>query len=145
MTARARQTVVEIISILFIMLFVYAAVSKWMGFNKFSAQLSQSPIISPFTSWIVWTIPVTELLISAMLGISKWRLTGLYISFFLMIMFSAYIFTITHYSEFIPCSCGGVLEHMSWNTHLIFNLCFGVLAAMAVIIHPIHRQMKSSS
>ena len=128
----------DTISILFIILFAYAAASKWMDFDKFQAQLSQSPIISPFTSWIVWLIPLVELSLSLLLILPKWQLPGLYGCFSLMTMFSAYIVAITRYSEFIPCSCGGVLEHMSWNTHLIFNLCFVLLASLAILIKPLN-------
>ncbi|MEJ0031509.1 MAG: MauE/DoxX family redox-associated membrane protein [Bacteroidota bacterium] len=41
-----------------------------------------------------------------------------------MVMFTAYIVVITRFSEYTPCSCGGVLEKMSWDQHLVFNIGF---------------------
>src|SRR5690606_14703009 len=49
-----------------------------------------------------------------------------------MVMFTAYIFIILNFSDFVPCSCGGVLEKMSWTQHLIFNVVFIILAGVAV-------------
>jgi len=56
----------------------------------------------------------------------------LYASYFLMAMFSAYIVAITRFSEYIPCSCGGVLERMNWNQHLVFNLLVVLLTAIVI-------------
>ncbi len=136
MKEKAKKNIVEVISILFIILFVYAAASKWMAFDKFQAQLSQSPIIGPFTRWIVWIVPLAELFLSILLIVPKWQVMGLYGSFSLMTAFSTYIIAITQFSEYIPCSCGGILEHMSWNIHLLFNLCFVILASIAILIRP---------
>lgn len=34
----------------------------------------------------------------------------------------------------MPCSCGGILEKMNWNQHLLFNICFCVLAVPAILL-----------
>ena len=126
---------VEIICLLFVLLFVYAAISKLLDFEHFRVQLGQSPLLSAFAGWIVWLVPGVELLIALLLLIPKYKKTGIYAAFALMIMFSAYIFIVLHYSSFVPCSCGGILEKMSWNTHLLFNILFVVLAAAAILMH----------
>jgi methylamine utilization protein MauE len=69
-----------------------------------------------------------------MLPIPKTRLLGLYASFSLMTMFTAYIIAILRFSEFIPCSCGGVLSHMSWIQHLWFNVAFIFFALTGIIL-----------
>src|SRR5690606_12191987 len=38
------------------------------------------------------------------------------------------------YSDFIPCSCGGVLEKMGWTEHLVFNISFIVLAFVGILL-----------
>src|SRR5690606_34972825 len=73
-----------------------------------------------------------EILIAILLTIPKYRIPALYVAFTLMVMFTAYIYIILNYSDFVPCSCGGVLEKLSWTQHFIFNLFFIVLAAVAV-------------
>jgi len=36
------------------------------------------------------------------------------------------------YTPNLPCSCGGVLQQMTWNQHLIFNVVFTLLALFAI-------------
>jgi hypothetical protein len=49
-----------------------------------------------------------------------------------MTMFTAYIVAILKFSDFVPCSCGGVLEHLGWPEHLILNIAFTVLALIGI-------------
>jgi uncharacterized membrane protein YphA (DoxX/SURF4 family) len=126
------QVLANIICFCFIFLFVYAAMSKLIDYQKFRVQVGQSPLLSPFANWVAWFIPLIEIVISAMLAIQKFRNWGLYAAFTLMVLFSAYIFSITHYSDYVPCSCGGILEHMNWNQHFVFNLFFVVLAVIGI-------------
>jgi uncharacterized membrane protein YphA (DoxX/SURF4 family) len=130
-----RTAVVEIISFLFILLFVYAATSKLLDYQKFQVQLGKSPLLTAFAGWVAWIIPAIEIIISVFLAIPSLRLNGLYASFSLMVMFTAYIITITKFSDYIPCSCGGVLQNMSWNQHLVFNIFFVLLAAAGILLH----------
>lgn len=126
----------EIISALLIILFVYAATSKLLDYQKFRVQVGQSPLLTDFASLVAWMIPVIEIVISLLLAFSRTRLLALYTSFSLMLMFTAYIMTIIKFSDNIPCSCGGVLQNMSWNQHLVFNLGFVVLTLVAIVVHP---------
>src|SRR5690606_7657944 len=50
------------------------------------------------------------------------------------VMFTAYIVIILNFTEFIPCSCGGVLEDLGWTEHLIFNIVFILLAAVGILL-----------
>ncbi|WP_294958300.1 MauE/DoxX family redox-associated membrane protein [uncultured Flavobacterium sp.] len=125
---RFKNRVANVISFLFIVLFVYAAVNKILEFETFRVQLAQSPLLSVFAGWVSVLVPLIEILISLMLLFPKSRFTGLYAALCLMTMFTAYIFIVLHFSSFVPCSCGGILEKMSWNVHLIFNFFFIILS-----------------
>lgn len=127
---------VEATCFLYIILWVYAAVSKLMTFNKFQAQLSQSPMLTSFSEIVAYGIPIAEIALATLLWISVTRYYALLASFTLMTMFSVYIFLITRYSSFVPCSCGGVLEKLSWNEHLVVNIGLVLLAALAVLSYP---------
>jgi uncharacterized membrane protein YphA (DoxX/SURF4 family) len=129
-----KTILVEIICYLFILLFIYAAVSKLVDYEKFTVQLGQSPILTSYASIIAWAIPTIEVVISIMLANSKWRLSGLYASFSLMTMFTAYIIAITRFSDYIPCSCGGILQKMTWNQHLVFNIGFVLLGLLGILL-----------
>lgn len=128
-----RKYSIAIVGYLFIILFSYAAFSKLLDYESFTIQLGQSPLLSAFAGWVSWFIPTLELLIAVLLMFKQTRFLALTASFGLMMMFSAYIYIILHYSEFVPCSCGGILEKMTWNQHLIFNLFFCLISALAII------------
>ncbi len=132
--SKYKSIFLELICLLFILLFVYAAVSKFLVFDEFKVQIGQSPVLTAYTDWVVWIVPAIEILISLMLVISQFRLPALYAAFTLMVMFTSYIFIILNFSDFVPCSCGGVLEKLSWTEHLIFNIIFVVLAFIGVLI-----------
>ena len=129
-----KSTIVEIISSLLIFLFIYAALSKILDLDKFKYQLSQSPFISRISGFIAWAIPMGEILIAISLVFKRTRLTGLYLSFFLMQLFTGYIFIMLRYSSYLPCSCGGVLSNMSWKQHFFFNLGFTGWALTGIMI-----------
>lgn len=124
----------EIISALIILLWVYAAVSKLIDYSTFKVQLGKSPLLTQFTGFVAIAIPIIELLISGALIVPKYRMVGLYGSLFMLVMFTAYLIVILNFSYYIPCSCGGILSGLSWNTHIVFNLAFAALAVIGIVI-----------
>ena len=131
-----RGSIADIIAGLFILLFIYAAASKWLDYEKFLVELGKSPVLSPFAQLTAWLIPSMEILISLLLVLERTRHLALYASFTLMVIFSAYIITILHFSTYIPCSCGGILEKMGWGQHFWFNMSFVVLGVIGVLCYP---------
>jgi len=129
-----KTLIVELISFLFIVLFLYTSISKLMEFTVFKHQIAASPVLSPVAWWIAWVIPAVEIIVSLMLLIPRLRLKGLYASLVLMIGFTAYIIIILNFSKTIPCSCGGVLEQLSWTEHIVFNSVFIVLAIAGILL-----------
>jgi len=128
--------VLNTICCFYALLFVYAATSKILDFTTFRVQLGQSPLLNAFADWISVGVPGIEIVIAITLLIPKYRLLGLYAFYLLMVMFTMYIFIILNYSAFVPCSCGGILQKMTWNEHLIFNSVCILLAIIAIIICP---------
>jgi uncharacterized membrane protein YphA (DoxX/SURF4 family) len=133
-STQLKELTAEIISLLLILLFIYAAVSKGLDFQNFQAQLGQSPLISAYTGFISYSLLIVELTIALLLAVPKTRFFGLMASFTIMILFTAYIIVILNYSSFVPCSCGGILEQMGWKEHLAFNIGFTILAGAASLI-----------
>lgn len=127
-----KNTVRLAVGYLFIVLFVYASVSKLLEFQDFQTQLGQSPLLGSYAEIVSYSVILIELLASVLLAIDKYRKLGLYISFTLMVMFTAYIIIILNFTTFTPCSCGGVLESLGWTEHLIFNIAFILLALISV-------------
>jgi Methylamine utilisation protein MauE len=140
---RVKLLIVEIISCLFIILFVYAALSKLLDYENFTVQIGNSPILTKISKQIAWFIPTTEIFLAAFLASTKHRLTGLYGSLTLMAIFTSYIIAILQFSYTIPCSCGGVLQKLSWQEHLVFNIGFTILAAAGIMLYPAKGQPKT--
>lgn len=134
LNSKIKYIVLEIICLLYVFLFIYAAISKLLDFENFKIQIGQSPLLSAFADWFAILVPAVEILVCVLLLIPKFRLVGLYLAYGLMVMFTIYIFIILHYTSFIPCSCGGVLEKLNWKEHLIFNIVFIFLAVIAIFI-----------
>lgn len=134
LNTKIQKLFLELICLLYVLLFVYAAVNKLLDYENFQVQLGQSPLLSAFAYWVSWLVPTIELLICLLLLIPKWRNMALFAACSLMMMFTTYIYIILHYSSFVPCSCGGILEKMGWTEHLIFNIFFVVLAILGLLL-----------
>jgi len=118
---------------LIVLLFCYTAISKIMSFNDFVYQLEKSPLIPIDFGMIFGIIIILLELVSSYFLFYKEHI-GLYISLYLMVLFTTYLYTIINYSYYIPCSCGGVLEKLDWNTHIIFNLIFILLIIISIFL-----------
>jgi len=136
MNLKIRILLIEIISALFILLFVYAALTKVIDYRKFRIELGKSPLLNSYAGTITFAIPGIELLISLFIAIKRFQYYALYFAFSLMAVFSTYILAILKFSPYVPCSCGGILQNMTWNGHLIFNLGFVLLGVIAILIYP---------
>ncbi|WP_343607850.1 DoxX family protein [Chryseobacterium oranimense] len=129
-----KSILVKGISYFFILLFIYASVSKLLEFEKFQVQLAQSPLLSAYAGSISYAVIITEWVASILLLVPNFRRIGLYSSLILMSAFTAYIFIILNYSDFVPCSCGGILEKLGWTEHLVFNISCLILSIIAIYL-----------
>jgi hypothetical protein len=129
-----RTTIIEIITVLNIILFLYTGIAKIMDYSVFKEQLAVSPILSWAATPVAVLLPVVEFLIVLMLVVPRWRLKGLYSSLILMTFFTAYITAMFIAAPEMPCSCGGILELLSWQQHLMFNGVFIFLNAIAIYL-----------
>ena len=124
----------DIIVFLFMVLFLYAAISKLLEYDVFRAQIGKSPLITKYAGVFSWLVPGVEMLVSAMLFVPRLRLAGLYASFSLMFAFTGYIAFILTFSPYVPCSCGGILSSRGWTEHLVFNIGFTLLAVAGIVL-----------
>lgn len=131
-----RTIIVEIISFLFVFLFVYAAVVKLVDYDAFVTQIGSSPILpGNLRFFLAFFIPVLELVAAFLYFFPPLRKQALWLSAGLMAAFTGYVFAILELAPHVPCSCGGVLESLGWTEHLVFNIFFLVLALGGIIIY----------
>tara|TARA_R110002111_G_scaffold90142_2_gene140389 strand:- start:1120 stop:1563 length:444 start_codon:yes stop_codon:yes gene_type:complete len=135
MKSKTKSTLLEIICLLFVVLFVYAAFSKIWLYSSFEVQVHQSPLLRSISNY-AWVVLALELVIAALLIIPKYRLLGLYASLSIMTLFTTYLIVMLNFfdSKDIPCSCGGILNTIGWREHIYFNLFFVVISVIGIII-----------
>lgn len=143
-SSKWKKITVQVIALLFIILFTYGAATKLLHFEEFYLQIEQSPFIAAFAGWLVWIIPAVLILISFLFFTSRHKLTALYASFFLMLLFSVYIYSVTNFAKSIPCSCGGIIPSLSWTQHLHLNLFFTFLAGIGIALSYSKEKIRST-
>lgn len=116
-----------------IVLFVYAASAKLMQWQQFRGQLEFYPWIRHFAGWVAWAVPLAELVITVLLLSSRRRIAGFYASLILLFIFTAYLSLMLGTEKHLPCSCGGVIAHLTWRQHIVFNSCFMIAAGLAIL------------
>src|SRR6185312_12595404 len=124
-----RQVVLECISALLILLFLYASVSKFLDLKTFIDEMNNQPLPNSWTPFLVWGIPFLEIAVSVAPLFEYTRLLGLVAFLVIMSVFTVYTLLILfHFFPYVPCSCGGVIRKLTWRQHLLFDLFFDVLA-----------------
>ena len=130
-----KKRIVDVICGLLILLFAYAAISKLNDRQHFELVLGEMLLLKHVAGFISFALPVTELIVCALLFVPATRLLGLYASFGLLTSFTIYLGYMILFAPKLPCSCGGVLERMSWTQHLAFNIVFIAFSAIAIKLY----------
>jgi len=124
--------------VLIILLFTYTAVSKLIEYDKFVFQMGLSPFLPVrfFAPALGWLIPFFEIIIVIAVLSGRWRRVGLKATLALLLIFELYIGAMLLKGVQLPCTCGGVLSIMGWQSHLIFNAFFMLLALIGLAYRP---------
>jgi uncharacterized membrane protein YphA (DoxX/SURF4 family) len=109
---------------LLIVLFAYAGLSKLLGWQLFAWQIHRSPAFAPIAMTVAFAVPILEFFTCALLLSKTRKLAGFFWSSGLLILFTLYILLLLHFNHNVPCSCGGVLQFLTWKQHVWFNLFF---------------------
>jgi len=141
--------IVDIISSLFIILFLYTGIYKMLDLNHFKGALSKSPLLKNIFGEVAYTLPPLEILVALFLLIPffvhqpRLRNWGLYSSSVMMTVFTLYIGYMLAFRSDRPCTCGGIISQMNWHQHLYFNTMFTFLAFLAIWLN--NKQFKQNS
>ena len=119
-----KKRIPDIICALLILLFAYTAFSKLVEFEKFRNVLSEAPVIGNEAAFLAAVIPVAELIIVLLLLIPKTKKPGLSTATGLLIVFTVYLVFMVLTDPHLPCSCGGVIQQLSWKQHIVFIAFF---------------------
>ncbi|MDB5143392.1 MAG: hypothetical protein JWQ66_2105 [Mucilaginibacter sp.] len=120
---------------LLVLLWVYAAVNKLIDFTHFRQQMHNQVLPLFLQTVLIYLLLPFELATAALLLTDKTQRAGLYVSAILLTFFTGYIGLVTlKVFRKVPCSCGGILEHMGWLPHLFFNTFFLTITLTTIII-----------
>jgi hypothetical protein len=131
------------INYLLIFLLAYTAFSKLHLFSAgsfinlidFKTAMLKSPVLRPYIHELAYIIPISEIAVCLLLLFNNTKKWGYYFSLALLTLFTSYIvFILIAYSHHLPCVCGGVISHMSWPQHLLFNLFFIAITMRAIYL-----------
>lgn len=130
-----KELALKIIATLIAVMLFYAAASKLVDYDRSKEEMMNQVFPREIALVLVWAIPSVELLIVALLLFQGTRLMGLFAANGLLLAFSCYIvIAMTGAFGKIPCSCGGILENMSYGTHLLFNMFFMLLGLYGIAL-----------
>lgn len=118
---------------LYTWMFVITAVSKLKNPGKFWGTLNGSPLLKPFADFLTYAVPIVELILCVFILIKSTRKKGLLAGALLLSSFTVYIclMLLLYDKKDMPCSCGGFVQELSWNAHIVFNLAFVWLSIWA--------------
>lgn len=136
--------IADLIAAALLCLFLYTGLSKLADYQGFATVLQSVPIISPLAHIAAFALPAIEVAVAFLLFIPFTRIAGLYLSFFLLLLFTCYLTYMVLFVPDLPCNCGGVLQALSWEQHILFNLVFVVLAITGIHFYNRSKNRRSS-
>lgn len=130
-----RKILIEICAALLVMMFLYAGLVKVLNFPKFVFDMNNQPLPNQFTPLLIAGVLCSELLIVVLLMFKRTRLKGFYLSAVVLAAFTIYITMIQLGAfDYVPCSCGGVIENFTWWQHFFFNVLFLVISLVGIFL-----------
>lgn len=138
--ANWRMTLVNLISALFIGLFIYTASDKLFTIAEFTEFIAKLKYLNAAPELVAFSIPTAEILVSLLLLFPQSRKTGLVASLFLMTAFTIYLIYMKITMENLPCHCGGVISRLNWTQHIWFNLLFTLMAIAGISLQRKHQK-----
>lgn len=139
---RTKSVVVDIVTILLIILWIYAAFSKLLDYSNFSIELGKSPLLTSFAPVVAVGVPLLEIGLAIMLLIERTKFIAIVMSTSLLLLFTCYLFIILNYSSYIPCSCGGILGHLGYKEHIVFNLILFALGVVSILFYKLEKPIQ---
>ena len=120
---------------LFVLLFAYTALSKFLDYNLFVFQMRRAPLplIQAMAPVLGWIVPLIEICLVIGLLTNRYSSKAQIASVGLLIIFEFYITGMLLSGYPLPCSCGGIISKMSWKQHLIFNAAFIIIGLAGIL------------
>lgn len=126
--------VLSIIQFLLVLLFLYTGLSKLMNTKGLYDALQAVPFVKTYATLLSITLPVLEILIAILIIVPSTSKKALFGSLSLLSLFTIYLLWMVLTQKDLPCSCGGVIQQMTWKQHIHFNIVFITINVVAILI-----------
>lgn len=123
-----RSTIAYGLSLLFVCLFLYTVYHKAVGMDAFERSVARIPYLGGQAGTLAWSVLAAEVLVSLLIIWPDTNRIGLWGALGLMSAFTLYIASMLLFAKSLPCHCGGAIEKLTWQQHLLFNCGFIALA-----------------
>lgn len=130
-----RVLFIDIICGLLLLLFLYTALSKLLNYSNFKSVLLKISIVKYIESPLAWGLPILEILVAVLLFFPATRAQGLYGSLIMLTVFTVHLTYMVSTESNLPCSCGGVLNSLTWTKHIFFNVFFIGLSSAGILLY----------
>jgi len=131
------------ITVIVLILFFYTGMEKIWYHSVFHIMLRKQPLPSWMKDILDWGLPLGELVLTALLTITRTRLYGLWGSAIAMLLFAGY----TAYAASAPagktvCACGKLFSGLSWEAHFWVNMGLAAMAFTGILVY--HRNKRKT-
>lgn len=130
-----RETFTTLVAYLFILLFLYTAISKWLSFSITHSDMRRNPLLGDMPLFWTIVVPAAEIVISVLLFLPATRRIGLWATVALMVAFTGYVGVLLASDYHLPCTCGGIFRALTWKQHLWVNIGLVALAISALTLY----------
>lgn len=116
------NTLTEVTRLMLTFLFAYTSINKLLNLNVFKQTMMTAHIPEVIAEIIAMVIPISEAILVVLLILNQTKRLALIISLFLLLVFTVYIIYMKLWLPKLPCSCGGIIQKLTWNQHLLLNI-----------------------
>ena len=130
------NTQLEIISAVFILLFIYTGISKLIDVHAFQGAMRKSKPLAHYAKILSYAVPIIEIIIAVLLAVpNRIKKIGMWASLGMMFIFTAYvIYILEKFEGHLPCTCGGIISKLTWKQHLILNFILLLIALRGLLL-----------
>jgi putative oxidoreductase len=127
------EITIKLICFMLAFVWIYTGVNKlydWGG-TQYGMYAQSFPIW--LAELLIYILPPLEILVGLMLLVTRTRMIGLLLSLVLMLVFTGYVGWVYFGGRgFVPCTCGGIFNKMSWGTHFWINIILLLMSALGI-------------
>lgn len=122
-----------ICTLILLAMWIPVSLDKILHFELFKSAMIQQPFNDRLGVMLAYMLPFLEVITALFFLFKKYRIVGFYLSSLLMIIFTTYVaVALLGKPENLPCGCGLVFQHLSWEVHLILNGIFLLISLIGL-------------